>query len=254
MWLWLAAHPRVFMSADKELEYFSFHYNRGPEWYAEQFVAGAGHQARGEASPSYVYRDETMERLVTDLPDAKTIVSVRHPIDRAISHYAYQRSMGFEPRPLEDAIRAELDDPETAPHPHLRDGRYDLILERLDRFVPRERQLVVLFDDLADRPEDVYRDICGFIGVEAVVPDSVGTAFNQRTRLRSERLRRSMLAHRGWKLLPLRTRYWIDSLNRTEASPLSLSPDLRARLLEYFAPATTAVERRLVRELPQWRM
>jgi hypothetical protein len=254
LWIWLREHPDVYMSADKELEYFSYHYARGPEWYSEQFEPGRDHRARGEASPSYVYRDATMERLTTDLPDVKTIVCVRHPVDRALSHYTYQRSMGFELRELEEALRAELDSPETAGHPHLRDGRYDQFIDRLDRFVPRERQLIVLFDDLSDDPEGVFASVCEFIGVPGAIPSSVGTAFNRSTRLRSQRLRHSMLAHRPWKLLPLRFRYWIDSLNRTEAPHADLSPALRATLIDYFAPATSAVEARLGRPLPTWRI
>jgi|SRR5581483_1140556 len=254
LWIWLRDHPDVYMSADKELEYFSYHYNRGPEWYHAQFEPGRDRPARGEASPSYVYSDTTMERLTTDLPDVRAIVCVRQPIDRAVSHYTYQRSMGFEPRPLEEALRAELDSPETAGHPHLRDGRYDQIIDRLDRFVPRERQLIVLFDDLANDPEGVFRSVCEFIEVPPALSSSVGTAFNRSTRLRSQWLRHSMLAHRPWKLLPLRFRYWIDSLNRTETEHEKLSPALRATLIDYFAASTSAVEARLGRPLPNWRI
>jgi hypothetical protein len=254
LWTWLSDHPDVFMTVQKELEYFSYHYDNGSDWYRSQFEPGRHYRVRGEASPSYVYSDVSMERLTSDLPDVKTIVCVRHPIDRALSHYGYHRSMGFERRPLEEALREELEAPDPAGHPHLRDGRYHLHLERLDRFVPRERQLVVLFDDLATDPRGVFRSVCELIDAPAVVPDSVGTVINRTTRLRSERLRYSMLAHRPWKVLPKRFLYWLDSLNRTDATTPELSPELRARLLEYFSPATSAVEKRLGRQLPSWRI
>jgi hypothetical protein len=255
MWRWLSDHPDVFMSADKELEFFSFHYDKGLDWYASQFADGCEAGARGEASPSYAYLDEAMQRLVADVPGVRTILSIRHPIDRAVSHQTYQRSLGFEPRDLEPALLDELDNPDTAWHPHLRQGRYGEFLERLDRFVPRDRQMIVLFDDLSADPVGVYRSLCQFVGADpSVVPDSVGTPLNASTRLRSERLRQSMLRHRAWKVLPLRARYWLDSLNRTEARVAGVSPELRRRLLGYYDETTSAVERRLGRELPAWRI
>lgn len=252
LWTWLSDHPDVFMAAEKEVEYFSYRYDRGPEWYAEQFEPGRDCRARGEASPSYVYSDEAMERLTLDLPDVKAILCVRHPIERAISHHGYQRSLGWEWRPLEEALQEELAAPDTAAFTHLRDSRYEQSLARLDRFVPRDRQLVVLFDDLAESPESVFRSVCEFIDVDPAVPSSVGTVVNRMTGLRSERLRRSMVLDKRWQVLPQRVLYWLDSLNRTDAPPSELSPALRRTLLEYFGPATTAVEARLGRELPAW--
>src|SRR5581483_219506 len=137
LWRWLSAHPSVFMSADKELEFFSYRYNLGLEWYSQQFAAGAGAPARGEASPSYVSDDSFMRRLVDDVPGVRTVLCVRNPIDRAVSHYTYQRSLGYERRPVEEAFGEELDHPGREPaFPHLDEGRYEDAFARLDRFVP----------------------------------------------------------------------------------------------------------------------
>jgi hypothetical protein len=254
LWRWLSDHPSVFMTGDKELEYFSYKYDLGPGWYTEQFAAGAAAPARGEASPSYVYDDSYMARLVGDVPGVRTVLCIRHPIERAISHYQYQRSMGWERRPIEEALADELEPPFETRFTHLRDGRYEQLFERLDRFVPRERQLIVLFDDLTDRPETVFRSLCRFIGVDSeVVPPSVGSVVNASTELRSLWVRHSMLFHRGWKVVPKRFVYWLDALNRREARTPALSPRLRRELIEYFRPSVDAAEERLGRQLPAWR-
>ena len=100
-----------------------------------------------------------------------------------------------------------------------------------------------------------FRSVCEFVGVEtAVVPPSVGSVLNRSTRLRSRRIRESMLLNRAWKVLPKRLVYWLDSLNRTEAASPEVSPALRGRLLEYFRASTDAVESRLDRALPGWRV
>jgi hypothetical protein len=254
LWRWLSDHPSVFMTADKELEYFSYKYDLGPAWYAEQFAAGTAAAARGEASPSYVYDDTFMGRLVSDVPGVRTVLCIRHPIDRAVSHYLYQASMGWERRPIEEALAEELDPSVSPAFNHLGDGRYEQSLARLDRFVPRERQLIVLFDDLADRPEAVFRTLCDYIGVDSsVVPPSVGSVVNAATELRSIWVRNSMLFHRGWKVLPKRFVYWLDRLNRRDAEAPALSPGLRRRLVDYYGPTVDAVEGRLGRKLPAWR-
>src|SRR5919108_5987197 len=92
---YLGLHPDIFMSHEKELNFFMQRKNwdKGRAWYESMFPCNA--TVRGEASPGYTdYPTEprVAERMHSLIPDAKLIYIVRHPIERMISQYVHQRS------------------------------------------------------------------------------------------------------------------------------------------------------------------
>src|SRR4051812_42429120 len=86
---YLAEHPDVFMARRKELHFFGREkeYRRGWEWYCSHFEGAGDARAVGEATPDYMWRERAVERIAQDLPKARIIATLRHPVDRAYSHY-----------------------------------------------------------------------------------------------------------------------------------------------------------------------
>ena len=97
----LRRHPDVFIPDLKELHFFEQepNYSRGYEWYLDFFRGSEGALARGEGTPNYFYNvcteKEQKDWLSRDvparvrkcLPDARLILSLRDPVERAISSY-----------------------------------------------------------------------------------------------------------------------------------------------------------------------
>jgi len=81
----ICSHPQVNRTRKKELHYYCFYYQRGLEWYKQQFQEGFG----GEASPFYMRYSQSAERIYKDFPNTKIIAILRNPIERAFSHYCY---------------------------------------------------------------------------------------------------------------------------------------------------------------------
>lgn len=78
----------VVSAKQKEIHYFSLHYEKGESWYDSFFEKSSG--ITGEASPTYF--DEAKTTLIPklikrDLPGVKVILLVRDPVERAVSHY-----------------------------------------------------------------------------------------------------------------------------------------------------------------------
>ncbi|HFC04224.1 MAG TPA: hypothetical protein ENJ55_00845, partial [Rhizobiales bacterium] len=70
--------------------------------------AGAGSEsALGEKSADYLFWHKSHPRMANFVPDAKLIVILRHPIDRAWSHYWNEVAKGRETLGFEEAIAAE---------------------------------------------------------------------------------------------------------------------------------------------------
>jgi hypothetical protein len=82
---YLSAHPEIYMSKTKELNFFntSLNWQKGVDWYKAQF--SADYPWRGESSPNYSKWEGTAERMFKVIPEAKLIYILRHPVDRFVS-------------------------------------------------------------------------------------------------------------------------------------------------------------------------
>jgi len=114
------------------------------------------------------------------VPEARLVVLVRNPIDRALSHYQHEVALGREPLSFEDALAAEderlrgeeerlLANPryfsrEWWSHTYQARGRYAEQLERWLAVFPQEQLLIVPSDDLADDPAGAHARVLDFLG------------------------------------------------------------------------------------------
>ncbi len=110
---YLAAHPKVFSALVKEVHYFDFHFDCGLNWYLAHFPPKVLTRSRGaltgEASPEYLFTPQTPARVAELLPDARLIVMLRNPIDRAYSQYQMSVRRGRETLPFEQAVQLEAE-------------------------------------------------------------------------------------------------------------------------------------------------
>lgn len=174
----LAQHPDIRPPMRKEVHYYSVHYERGANWYRAHFPLSIGlaHDWQTfEATPYYLFHPMAPSRILQDLPDARLIVILRDPVDRAASHYRMNMARGNEHLSFEEAIQEEphrvptsigdlsSGSPELMRHrlySYMARGRYDEQLERWFSFFDRSRFHIVDFADLA-------RDLRGTIASAA---------------------------------------------------------------------------------------
>jgi len=211
-------HPQVLGAIKKEIHYFDLNFVGGERWYRAHFPRVERLRSRrgitGEASPYYIFHPLAHRRAADLVPGARILVILRHPIDRAYSHYWHSVQLGEEPLFFEEALRQEtarlageerrlLADPPHVSRPHLRwsylsRSIYAVQLERWLTAFPRGQLLVLeyrtFFEDLGARSRQLF----DFLGLD------------------------SHPAH-----LP-------KKLNRTTYPPMA--PETRMRLLEFFAP------------------
>jgi hypothetical protein len=221
---YLSAHPLVTTPTKKELHFLTDRFERGLDWYLDQFSFSLPSGAiTGEATPYALFHPLAPERLRQTAPRAKLIALLRNPVDRAYSHYLLERSRGFEPLDFAAALDAEADrlageeakivnDPAyiSESHKHasyLARGDYAPQLERWLAHVPREQLLILRSEDLYERPAETTSQVTAFLGIapEVDIP---------------------FAAH-----------------NRSAGSPLE--PVLRTRLQAHFAPKIARLEQRL---------
>jgi Sulfotransferase family len=186
----LARHPGLYMSAIKEPKFFLSdgppptkggpgdaltyreHVWRRPDYEALFDPAPPG-TLRGESTPLYLYDQAAMRRIRDTLPDARLIVIVRDPVERAHSNWTHLWSAGLEP--VGDFIAACAQEENRIAagwasfwH-YVGLGRYGEQLEYLFTLFPREQVLVLRYRLLVDEPQLSLDRICAFLGVETGV-------------------------------------------------------------------------------------
>jgi hypothetical protein len=107
---YLVQHPDVLAPLGKESHYFDLRYARGVWWYRGRFPY-AHRLRRGaltlDASPYYLVHPLVPRRVAELLPGARLIALLRHPVDRAFSHYQHAVGDGRESLSFAEAIARE---------------------------------------------------------------------------------------------------------------------------------------------------
>ncbi len=253
---YLTAHPDAFCAL--EPHFFDSNFEQGLDWYRNWFLKAADARAVGEKSPSYMYHPHAVERLVSTLPGARLVAILRHPVERAYSHYWHERRLGHEKLSFADAIRAEPDRLRASPpglsrYAYVDRGLYLEQLERVTALVPRDRLLVLLFDDLERAPADTFGALCAFLGIEGShLPELVGERTNTYRTHRPEWLWRTMNVRRLWRWMPAPLARRLGRMMEREATYPGVDPGMRRDLLERFAAPNRSLAEWLGRDLGAW--
>ncbi len=83
----LREHSQICMSQPKETRFFNRNYEKGLKWYYKRFQNCSSFSIKGEYSPGYLVSLETPLLIKKHFPDAKLILCLRNPTERAYSHY-----------------------------------------------------------------------------------------------------------------------------------------------------------------------
>lgn len=157
----LVQQPGIFMSEPKEPNFFSddAQYRRGLDWYRGLFAGASAGDLCGEASTHYTKLPtypRTVERMQALLPAPRLIYVMRHPVDRLVSHYIHEWTMGVVRCGIDEAVERH---PEMIVY-----GQYTRQLQPYFDAFGRDAVLPVFFDRLTRAPQDELERICRFIG------------------------------------------------------------------------------------------
>jgi hypothetical protein len=275
----LGSHPQIAMCEPKEPHFLAFagqtlaFVGPGDDETINQFAITDesrwrrlfkpvdGVQVYGDGSVSSLYyHDTAVENIKKFCPDAKLIVILRDPTDRAFSAFEYWTGRGFETETFTRALDLE--------EKRIRDGyqhiwhytRMGFYTEQLRPFIEtfgRDRVLVIGYESLmADKAAGLAR-CYGFLSVDPVSDVDVDVKVNaggmSRNRFVTQMLRwiRRIPLLR-WvirKMVPWHLR------ERVRASSIShgqMSAEERRRLDDLFADERSALAELLGDDAPAW--
>jgi hypothetical protein len=209
LWRALEGHPALlplFPSArflplranQKGVHYYDREFGRGSAWYRSHFPTAmqvslrrrsVGEVLTCEASPGYLAHPRAPSRVARDIPDARLVVMLRNPVERAYSHWKEQTRNGHEDLSFEAAIAAEAERLDRARdddafgralehYGYVTQSRYDVGLGRwLAQFRP-DQLLIEFAEEYFAQPRATMDRVVEFLGLTrqtnyAVRPENV---------------------------------------------------------------------------------
>lgn len=268
-------HPGFFMSEPKEPTYFARdeRYNRGEDWYSSLFEPALPDQVCGEASTNYTNiteYPETINRMKALLPDAKLVYIMRHPVDRAYSHYKQLISNKRYDDPdykVQDSFEEHIKKDRSV----IDSSNYILQIEAFLEHYRRDQFLFLFDTELRKDLNGTLRRVCEFLEVspegfsaELAVAKSNDSAAKDDWLIREKLLEpftRLPAYDALSNLLPRSVKDRIFSILANsprkrhleqEYIPPPMLDSTRAELLAFFATPNKKLEEFLDTKLPDW--
>jgi hypothetical protein len=273
----LEQHPELYMCPVKEAGFFWAYgeevrlYGPGAELlkyrvfndlgrYQKLFEGVTTQKAIGEASVRYLSHPRSPGLIHQFIPQAKLIVSLRQPAERAFSSFTRSLRDGLEPSSdFAEALEQErkgLRDQWTFGH-YLDKGFYYADLSRYLEYFERRQLHISLMEDLKDNPVELMHSLFRFLEVDDTFTPDMSHQHNVSGVIRNPILR--TLWTRSGKLRsairPLfseRVRHNFSEWVIQDVEKVRFSPELRAELTEYYRQDIEHLQDLIGRDLSHW--
>jgi hypothetical protein len=175
---YLNEHLEIEMSSQKEPDYFSdsliqnkgMYYGKNRidtlEKYNNLFV-NPDVKLRGEGSVSYLFYDDVPLKIKTYNPEAKIIIILRDPVDRAFSHYLMDYRLGLVSESFEDIInkKSKHKNAHLFYQQYIQVSEYAPQIKRYLNVFKRENILFIDYEDFKNDVAGVVNNVYLFLGV-----------------------------------------------------------------------------------------
>lgn len=268
----LRRHPQIFLPSMKEPNFFTAEAPEGEsafavprcrslEEYRHLYAKAQSAVAIGDGSNSYLW-DENSPKLIREVsPEAKIIIMLRDPIERAHSFYLMNLRCGDDDSPtFQEALRrdnARCKQSWFTSWLYVEAGMYYAQVKRYFDTFGEGRVLLLLFDELAQSPRDLFYKIAHHLCVSTQPFESIKVSRVHN----AYRMPRFQLAYRLYgqlglrgKFLPASTRRWLGQNHLLfDMEKPQLDQDVRRSLQNVYDPDVTALEHLVGREFPELR-
>ena len=180
LYQFMVENKYVNQTEEKEIYFFNNleNYRKGERWYRAWFPLSS-RRPTCDATANYFESAEAPERIRTHYPNAKIIILLRNPVERAFSHYKMAKKYGFEKLSFEDALQREDErltyEKEQRPEEHTylyqrlgyrTKGMYSEQLKYWLTTFPKEQLHIVISEELFANPEKECRKVLDFLNFD----------------------------------------------------------------------------------------
>jgi len=265
---YLDQHPQIYMTSIKATNFFGYEDARDWKWADEgeppllqnfpirsfeafeaSFAGASNEIAIGEVSPQYFRCPNAAQRIRECIPNAKLVVSLRNPAERAFSGFMMRTRRGEAVKGLYEEL--------TSQSSHVKEGFYYHRLKRYLDIFPKGQVKIYIFEEFKKDPAKIVRDLYSFLGVNTSFTPDTSVRHNPgaipKIRLLNRLFYNPTLIGMAKSMVPegLHEKLkQIQQLNQT-ATP-KLPADLRSELLNLYHEDILRLEELIGRDLSIW--
>ena len=188
---YLNEHPQVEMSSQKEPDYFSDKaINEQGMYYGknrvntldkyESLFAQKESVVYGECSVSYLFYDNVAEAIKKYNPNAKIIIMLRNPIERAFSHYLMDYRLGLVSESFEDIIakKSKHKNAHLFYQQYIEVSNYSRQIQRYLDFFEKENILFIDYEDFKKNVSKTVDKAYNFLNISTDFAADVNRKYN----------------------------------------------------------------------------
>ena len=175
---YLNEHSEIEMSSQKEPDFFSdqslqkkkLYYDKNRIDTLEKYNSLFEREdviLRGDSSVSYLFYEDVPHKIITYNPDAKIIIMLRNPIDRAFSHYLMDYSLGLISESFETIIQKQSKhkNANLFYQQYIQVSEYSKQIKRYLEVFSKENIHFIDYEDFKNDTSDVVSSVFLFLGV-----------------------------------------------------------------------------------------
>ena len=173
------------------------------ERLAKETPAYNGQPVILQSAVNYIFYPFFIESIAKNAPEAKLIVILRNPVERALSSYHYFKKMFREKRSQEEALIYNPKDdfnfsPDNSDFTYIEHGLYFRQISNCYKYFKKEQLLILDYDDLKIKPKELLNNIFIFLGIDASFTPGMN-AKNITGNIKSEFLQSKILSHNKYR-------------------------------------------------------
>lgn len=175
---YLNEHSEIEMSSQKEPDFFSdqslqkqkLYYDKNRIDTLEKYNSLFEKEdviLRGDSSVSYLFYEDVPHKIITYNPDAKIIIMLRNPIDRAFSHYLMDYSLGLISESFETIIQKQSKhkNANLFYQQYIQVSEYSKQIKRYLEVFSKDNIHFIDYEDFKNDTSDVVNSVFLFLGV-----------------------------------------------------------------------------------------
>jgi len=274
--------PEICMSDPKEPIFFECEYEKGLDHYRKTYFSHwHGESIIGESRHRNLYLPYVPERIYKTNPEAKLVIILRNPIERAFSHWQHWYSRGIEKLSFSDAIMEDynrinnglrmetheeqakyrdslyMDDKRTGYgiyRTYLDSGYYYDQIKRYANLFPSNNLLVILFAVLIQKPPEFISTLISFLGFD---PHSYRVSKIQHVNIGYSKLYQNIIdlsaKFRLDGVMPNGIRQLVKNIIKRIEPKYRMDPIIRNWLYDHYYEHNRALEKLITLDLSHWK-
>ena len=266
---YLNEHFEIELSSQKEPDFFSNESLQKQKIYYEKkridtlekyhsLFKKKGVISRGDASVSYLFYEDVPHKIFSYNPNAKIIIMLRNPIDRAFSHYLMDYRLGLISESFEAIIKkkSKHKNAHLFYQQYIKVSEYEKQIKRYLEIFGRESICFIDYEDFKNDTSGIVNSVFLFLGVNSDFQPYIRRKYNTYTAPKNEIIRHiySLVVLRKILsvILPSNLAMSIRNLLFSNDNKPKISDSTRSFLKKYFTTDVNELSKLLNKDFTKW--